>query len=453
MVQYIKQGNIFGRIGENLGKGLAEQLPEEITRGRLRHGLQQFEKDAGNLTPVQQGARLAAIPGITPQTQQTLGELARFQALRQQFNRNRSAPQPGNANPQLPPNIQAQVDAINSGALSSANAPNRPMSNVSGHQEPGENVSAYETGQPQVGPQNPLREQTKTVRPMTPQEKIDDIAQLGEEFQGLTYPELKAMSDENERRRQAQPEAERAEDARLREVKERLRTGFKSLLEQKLQKTDKGTYEDLTGEMQNNLVRSMEKDLRSNPRLTEDDVINKWTQKGLDLAKAKTSLEGKLGSSWFATPIILNKSEYRKELEDIADVYRKAGNSEEFYKTLRAYGFSPRGAGSLTYKMNPKLSESLRSAQKGKNLNPTFNASNSRKIATDVESLITPQDSILSIANELLLKDPNFDLRNFLDQLREDKDQIGFTPRQQRELSEAGHLSPSWPDILVLPWR
>ena len=80
MAQTIKQGDLFGRIGSGIGKGLAEQLPKDIERGRLAAGLKDFERDAGNLSPLQQGARLAAIPGIRPQTEQTMGELAKQQA-------------------------------------------------------------------------------------------------------------------------------------------------------------------------------------------------------------------------------------------------------------------------------------------------------------------------------------------------------------------------------------
>jgi hypothetical protein len=75
----VKQGNIFGRIGTGLGKGLADQLPKEIDRGRLASGLQKFEKESGELTPLQQYTRLAAIPGITPQMIQALPEVLKQQ--------------------------------------------------------------------------------------------------------------------------------------------------------------------------------------------------------------------------------------------------------------------------------------------------------------------------------------------------------------------------------------
>src|SRR6187402_2996953 len=77
MAQYVKQGSLFGRIGSGIGKGLAAQLPEEIQRGRLASGLKSFESEHQDLNPMQQIARLSAIPGITPQSIQTFGELAK----------------------------------------------------------------------------------------------------------------------------------------------------------------------------------------------------------------------------------------------------------------------------------------------------------------------------------------------------------------------------------------
>lgn len=75
----VKQPNIFGRIGSGIGQGLAEQFPKEMERGRLSQGLQNFEKESGNLTPLQQYTRLAAIPGITPQMIQALPEVLKQQ--------------------------------------------------------------------------------------------------------------------------------------------------------------------------------------------------------------------------------------------------------------------------------------------------------------------------------------------------------------------------------------
>jgi len=66
MSYQVKQGNIFGRLGSGIGQGLAEQLPKEIERSRLAQGLEDLSQQQG-LSPTQKFAKLAAIPGVTPQ--------------------------------------------------------------------------------------------------------------------------------------------------------------------------------------------------------------------------------------------------------------------------------------------------------------------------------------------------------------------------------------------------
>lgn len=75
----VKPGNVFGRLGEGIGRGFSEQIPKEVERQRLASGLQAFSQNAENLNPMQQLASLAAIPGAVdrPQLIQSFGELAK----------------------------------------------------------------------------------------------------------------------------------------------------------------------------------------------------------------------------------------------------------------------------------------------------------------------------------------------------------------------------------------
>lgn len=85
MAQYIKQGNIFGRIGENLGKGLAEQLPKDVERGRLSAGLKHLGEQKGQ-TPFQQFAGLASLAHDKPQIIQSGTDLLRQQSILDSLN-------------------------------------------------------------------------------------------------------------------------------------------------------------------------------------------------------------------------------------------------------------------------------------------------------------------------------------------------------------------------------
>ena len=81
----IKQGNIWGRLGTGVGKGLADQLPKEIERSRLASGLEDLSKNGQNLTPFQQFAKLSGTPGITPQMIQSGAELLKHQGVRNAY--------------------------------------------------------------------------------------------------------------------------------------------------------------------------------------------------------------------------------------------------------------------------------------------------------------------------------------------------------------------------------
>lgn len=87
MAQYIKQADIFGRVGSGIGAGLAEQIPKEIERGRLASGLKALEKEGAELTPQQYFTRALSVPGLIerPQVVQSLADLARQQGQAQAF--------------------------------------------------------------------------------------------------------------------------------------------------------------------------------------------------------------------------------------------------------------------------------------------------------------------------------------------------------------------------------
>src|SRR5574337_526588 len=97
----VKPGSILGRVGSGIGKGLAEQLPKEIERGRLAKGLEDLSQQQG-LTPFQQFARLASQPGVTPQMIQSGGELLKQQGLREGIGQRTGRGQPISTQAQSP---------------------------------------------------------------------------------------------------------------------------------------------------------------------------------------------------------------------------------------------------------------------------------------------------------------------------------------------------------------
>lgn len=79
MAQYIKQGDIFGRVGSGLAKGLSEQVPKEMERNRLATGLKNLGEQK-NLSPFQQYAGLVGVAHDYPQVVQSGSDLLRQQA-------------------------------------------------------------------------------------------------------------------------------------------------------------------------------------------------------------------------------------------------------------------------------------------------------------------------------------------------------------------------------------
>lgn len=436
----IPQANIFGRVGSGIGQGLAEQLPKEVERGRLAEGLNAISQRQ-DLSPFQQFSALVSTPGITPQMIQSAENLLRRQGIAQGF---------GRPNRQLADQGYPRA-APSQGQMASGQAPSGTAPSIS------QNVPATQSGQPQIVPENPLQEKFQPAVPWTPERRADEMARQAERHPHLSFPELKEEVDRIEAAELAQPEGRRQQQQALRDTQDRIRNKLQDSLSLKL-KNKKG--EDISGtisgEMQNNLIRGMERDLAEHPNKSEDDVVNAWSQKALDLAKSKTQLIGRSERSNWALPILLDKDRYRREIEADGEAYRKAGNAEEFYNDLQThYGFSPIASAYLAYPPSKNV-KSYVNQQKEPVISsagfPPSPEKSAMKAAIDIAKVITPDDSILSIAKELKYKNPWFDTATFFQQLQDNADEIGLTARQKRELGQSGQLVGNWADFLILPF-
>lgn len=61
-----REGTAASNIGAGLGQGLAQQLPEEIKRYRIKSGLEDLANQKGNISSYNLIGQLASIPGIEP---------------------------------------------------------------------------------------------------------------------------------------------------------------------------------------------------------------------------------------------------------------------------------------------------------------------------------------------------------------------------------------------------
>ena len=463
MAQKIKQADIFGRVGTSIGKSLAEEIPKEVDRYRLASGLSQFERDAENLNPMQQVARLAAIPGMTPGYLQSFADLAKMQ------NRARAYQAAAGQQPVLDEKPTAgagqevareKKERLVDRAIRASDKMQDAMKEPSGpgyYKEP----SQYQQ-QPQLVPQNPADERMLARTPWNPEKRNATIAAYIN--RGFLPEEARELARDDEERDLAEPGAlEKAYEQRRNRKAEALEE-FNKKLELKLQKKpaksgEKGTvFEDITGPMINNMQRGIERDLIMHPNASLEDITDEWSNRALNMAKAKNQFLKTAKTTGLET--FFKGDQYLNKLQDYGNIYRKANNEEEYYDLLIEHvGLSPQGAATIAFERSKPVKEYINKFKVPVNFK-TFGAVDleaienaSRKAAIEIENLIQDKDSLLAIARELRKKDSNFIEKAFFDQLRQGEGKTRFNDRQLRELAEGeSDITFTYGDVKVFPW-
>lgn len=469
MSQKIKQANLFGRIGTGLGQGLAEQLPKEIERNRLASGLSAFEKDSGNMTPIQQMARLSSIPGITPQMVQSFSELAKQGNLRNAYartgvgtaNQFNQAPQASPGIPSqgiqgIPPQMQGQ------GQVMQMQPHQQNVQQMQPRNAQQQSQIVPESGGPQIVPTNPLDQRNLPPRPWSPEQRNETISNYLNS--GFLPEQAKDLAADDESRYMADAEAYRQANRELTEIRSKANNELTDQLEQKLQLRGDAIFSAIPGEALKKLQQGMERDLRSNPQMSLEDVANKWSNRGLALSKARTGVNKLLKTTGIENfdkgNINVNK------IKEYQSIFKDAGDLDGLYNILQSQGgMSPQGAASATYPLSkkhekivqdykPASTAKIGSGKFGITSNKENIDSSSRKAAIEFAESMSADDSPLAMARELSMKDSNFDQAAFFEQLGEEKDRIGFNDRQRQEIAEGPKdIIPSWGDILLLPWK
>lgn len=457
MVQIIEKNDLFGGIGKGFAQGLSEQLPKEVAHQRLSKGLKALSQKKG-LTPLQQLTELISIsPEVIerPQFIQSFSELAKQQALRDAY-QNLPTGSEGSTRQQRQQNT-------------------RDLQNVQFAQQPGQiqrgnqipqvgevenlqrtpNVSSKQE-MPQVIPGNVLNEQNLTRLPWTPQER--NASYNNYISKGFLPEEAKNLQANDEARDLAEPAAHRERLQEIDEAKTKIRDSLKRHLETKLQKTGTDLYKDVEGPMILNAERGMERDLILNPKADIDNVANDWSERLRETALAK----GRMKTFGKTTGIenLIKGEKSQKRIKEYHDIFKKSGNLEEMKNILMGpeFGMSPQAAASEAFPVNNKIDKYISNHKyhPGSSKNPSVNANQAsqqaRRAALEIEKDIGPDDSVLSIMKKFSDKNPFFDKQSFLDQISEDKDQIGLNARQREELAEGvGNILPNWADLLYLP--
>jgi hypothetical protein len=434
--QLIKNAPILGRIGESLGKGLSEVVPKEAERYRLSQGLKKIGEQK-NLSPFQQFTGLVSAAHEYPQVVQSGSELLKQQGMRDYYG---ARGQGRNGTP-------------NKGGISSnGNYPSSVQElNEQNQLKEQAGNSDQISPQPQAEQGNGLSENTLPMRPPTPQQYEETLGDIWDSRPGLSFPEAKQLTDQYYQQLAALPAAERERLETQRAERGVIHQEFKNQLEEKLQKKGDAVLQDLTGENLSALKRGMERDLRLHPEKSVPQAAHEWSDKALNLAKAKSQFQG-LSSGYgnFTEP-----SETLKKLEGYQKIYSETGNDEEYWNELQSnWGFSPQGSAYIAYPRSDKVKGYLNDFSKNVKYVSNYKdvEGNSRKYASEIEDVITPKDSILAIAKEMKIRDPYFSEDDFFNQLREDK--FGLNERQKREVTQGratGLMPTAWRDLWYLP--
>ncbi len=449
----VKPANQGASFIAGLGRGLSEQLPKEVANYRLASGLQNFAKESAGRSQMENLAAISAVPGVTPQTVQAFTELAKNQNLRSSLRRGDEK----NLEQTLAPREEISFANLDK------NKSSRKLAQEEGI---GQNVLPEEVGQGGIlDERNAAREAVKTFVPPNPQEFESQLAKTWDKNPNLSWEQANQLTNEYYERQARMPEAERAEDKRLQVEQERLEGKFNKSLETKLQKQGRDVFNDVTGEMKNNLIRGMERDIVMNPKSNEDDIINTWTNKALNMAKDKDELNTLANQNAFKA--FFDQDNTVTKLKNAQKTYAEAENLEEYYNWLRTSATEPtmNAKGEIIQPGRSGMGMSAAAAAqiafpKSKGVKQVISSFkpqgdpivDAKRLAMLIEPQITRNDSFLAIAKEMKDAYPNFSTSAFLRQLTDDRSGYGWGERLNRELT-AGSFDtfPNWADTWFLP--
>lgn len=155
--------------------------------------------------------------------------------------------------------------------------------------------------------------------------------------------------------KQLQRHIKKIDDER-RATSERLKSGLENRLSLLLQGSKPEIVEALSGEQINNLNRSAERDLVSNPNASEEDVINYWANKGLEMSKAQKRLDVLSNQGFIDRLTSPGKMEDR--LKEFAKIFAETGNEENYSNYLVSnFDLSREGANSIAYPVSKRLAD------------------------------------------------------------------------------------------------
>lgn len=417
MAQYIKQGDIFGRVGSGIGQGLAQQLPQEIERGRLAAGLKELGQQK-DLTPFQQFSSLASIPGITPQMIQSGAELLRQQGIAQGFR-----------------NVKDQNQSQENPLRRSIENPSMYKQNPTGLQQEPRGLVNPETTATALKPyipknRNELLERAADLydenRQLYPNPESAYQAAVQEDQQN------QAISNANQSARQSQIDVEDRARNQLRNLRKAANVEIPDNVFQQVENDVLDNILEGKGELE--AVKEGQKKLDEISRqYKEFDTIGNWTMTFKDKDATRRAIKS-----------LREDFKKRNDLENFADSL--VGRNGLSYSRAYYEAYPPH-----EYKEVNNILSSLPKLKIGIDYsngfpNPIKNQKQTLTVAKKLAPLIKKSEaSPLAVAEELWMK--NYDPDTFLDYMAKNKIKLDLSERQGRELNKTRNWFPSLNDL------
>lgn len=419
MAQYIKNANIFGRIGSEIGKGLSESIPKEAERLRLSQGLERLGNQKG-LTPFQQFSALASLPGITPQMIQSGAELLRQQGISQGFGKVLEEGLPG---------VSQQNNALSKAA--EGPLPNVGATPVKGLTSP-ENTQAA----------------LKPTPPMTYQQKLGLAAQLQRGNPEL-YPDAQsalagaeAIDQSNQNMNAFQQQARQSQ------------LGVESNIRKQLE----GLRSASNAKIPDNVYQAIENEAL--------DEVNSGRKGELEAAKDARDKIEKISREYNALDTVgrigymfRDTQDIKRNLREIREDFKKRDDLENLADSyISKNGLSPGKAYYLAYppseirELNnalsklPELKPSV-TAKRGfleKVVDPEKAKKMTQAIVPELAIAMGKEGSPLAIGEEL--KARGYDPDIWFDYLGKNRKKLDLSERQGRELEKPKNAFPSMND-------
>jgi hypothetical protein len=397
---------LAGRIGENTGKMLAEQLPAAIQQGRLASGLKQFQNNAKNLSPLEQATELFSIPGITPQMVQTIPQILQQQNFGQALAERGKQQEPPNPFPQRETSGEQKSGGITTST--GVEATRKPFIPPTYDQILDEAGQEY-TKNPQLYKNDP-------------QNAINAVTQK--------YGLEKDRNEAFQRQRQNEQQIQNT-------IKESLKTQRESLGA----KVPGNVYSDIEDKAINSVLPKSE----GGEGLTEQESAKKY---GKELDKRSRDYEAIKSIGNFSA-LARSAKENRQEIRTLREDFKKENDLENFADTLiKEQQISPSVAYHEAYPISDieelnkfvnklpnikgKLTFSIGFPERGEPIVDPIAAT--KMISERLAKEMGKDGSPLSIAEELRIK--GYDPDIWMEYVRKNRNKLDLSERQGRELSK-----------------